>query len=99
MRRDGLTPAVAEQMLAPRAKIKENHFMALGWEMLTGLPNGEYALIHSGSDEGVHALVMLLPKSGQGLIVITNGDNGFKLYEKLVLRSLDLGKEIMARAH
>ena len=98
IRFEGVSPAVVEQMLAPRAKIKENHFMALGWEMLTGLPNDEYVLIHSGSDEGVRALVMLLPKSGQGLIVMTNGDNGQRLYPKLIMELLDRGGEIMSRA-
>lgn len=95
---DGLTPAIAAEMIKPQGRIKDNLHMGLGWEVHTGFSNGEYALIHSGSDEGVHALIMLLPVSGQGLIVMTNGDNGPKLYEKLVLESLDLGKEIMARA-
>ena len=42
---------------------------------------------------------MLLPVSGQGLVVMTNGDNGDRLYERLVVELLDLGKEIMARAN
>jgi hypothetical protein len=30
---------------------------------------------------------------------MTNGDNGHRLYERLVVESLDLGKEIMGRAN
>ena len=56
-------------------------------------------MIHSGADEGVHAVVILLPKSKQGLVVLTNGDNGYQLYEKIVTESLDLGSEIMKLAN
>lgn len=98
LRNDGLSPAIAAEMVKAQVQVREKLHMGLGWEVHTGFPNGEYALIHSGSDEGVHAVVILTPKSGQGLIVMTNGDQGFRLYERLVLESLDLGKEIMARA-
>lgn len=98
IRSAGLSAAIAAEMIKPQVKVKENLHMGLGWEVHTGFPNGEYALIHSGSDEGVHAVIILTPKSGQGLVILTNGDNGFRLYPKLVLESLDLGKEIMARA-
>lgn len=98
MRNDGLSPAVAAEMVKSQVQVRDKLHMGLGWEVHTGFPNGEYALIHSGSDQGVHAVIILTPKSGQGLIVMTNGDNGFRLYERLVLESLDLGKEIMARA-
>lgn len=95
---EGLSRAIAAEMIKPQGKIKEKLHMGLGWEVHTGFTNGEYALIHSGSDEGVHALIMLLPVSGQGLVIMTNGDNGHKLYERLVVELLDLGKEIMGRA-
>ncbi len=65
----------------------------------TNLPNGEYALIHGGADKDVHALVMLFPRSKEGLVVLTNGDNGHKLYGMLVPEALTLGAEIMKRAN
>ena len=95
---DGLSPAVADQMIARRAPISENLYMGLGWELHTGFSDGGYALVHGGSDEGVKTLVMLFPKSREGLVVLTNGDNGFRLYERLVVETLDLGREMMARA-
>jgi CubicO group peptidase (beta-lactamase class C family) len=90
----GLPDALFAQM------IKEGHGgMGLGWEVHKDLDaSGEYALIHSGSDEGVKSLIILLPKSKQGLIVFTNGDNGFQVAEPLVLESLTVGAEIMKRA-
>ena len=73
--------------------------MGLGWEVHTGFTTDDYVLIHSGSDEGVKSLVILLPKSGQGLILFANGDNGFRVFERVIVESLPLGKEIMGRAN
>jgi len=95
----GLSDALFQEMVKPQGVIEDNLLaMGLGWEIHQNLGDGEYALIHSGSDEGVRTLVMLLPKSGQGLVVMMKGDNGHQLYERLVLESLDRGKEIMGRA-
>jgi CubicO group peptidase (beta-lactamase class C family) len=99
MNGDGLSKAVFDEMLKPQATMKQGAQMTLGWELQQNLNDaGEVALIHSGSDEGVQALVMLLPKSKQGLVVMTNGDNGWKLYEKIVTESLDAGATLMKRA-
>jgi CubicO group peptidase (beta-lactamase class C family) len=95
---DGLSKAVFDDMVRPHAAMKGQGAMGLGWEIQPNLTGGEYALIHSGSDDGVKTLVILLPKSKQGLIVFTNGDNGFNLFEKVITEELDLGKEIMGRA-
>jgi CubicO group peptidase (beta-lactamase class C family) len=88
-----------DDMVKPHAPFRTDAAMGLGWEVHSNLPNGEYALIHSGADKGVHALVMLFPKSKEGLVVLTNGDNGYQLYGKLVTESLTLGSEIMKRAN
>jgi CubicO group peptidase (beta-lactamase class C family) len=97
MNGDGLTKKVFDEMVKPQAAMKKDS-MGLGWEVHPLGAGGEYALIHSGSDEGVHALVILLPKSKQGLVVMTNGDNGWKVYEKAVTELLDRGAEIMKTA-
>ncbi|MBV9496772.1 MAG: beta-lactamase family protein [Acidobacteria bacterium] len=94
----GLPQALFEEMVKPQAAMGGKGAMTLGWELQPGFSNGEYALIHSGSDEGVKTLIILLPKSKQGLIVFTNGDNGFDVIGDVVLESLPLGKEIMERA-
>jgi CubicO group peptidase (beta-lactamase class C family) len=98
LRGGGLSDALFQEMVKPQVAIKENLAMSLGWELHQNLGDGEYALIHSGSDDGVKTLVILLPKSGQGLVVLTNGDNGFQVCEPIVIDSLALGKEIMSRA-
>lgn len=48
------------------------------------LENGEYALAHGGADVGVRAIVFILPKTKQGLLIFTNSDTGGNVYEILI---------------
>ncbi len=102
MRGAGLSKGVYEEMVSPhfpRGKglaSGENPF-GLCWLLVRDLSNGEYALVHSGRNPGVAAVVVLLPKSKRGVVVLTNGENGDQLYKKVIEESLDLGKEIMER--
>jgi len=67
--------------------------MGLGWFLYNNLGNGEYAMLHTGIDPGRRTLILLFPKSKQGLIVMTNSDNGNQVYEKLISATFhDLGK-------
>lgn len=94
----GLDSSVFRQMVQPQVPTKDGRYMSLGWELFLNLgAKKEYALVHSGSDYGVKTLVVLLPVSGQGLVIFTNGDNGNKLYERLIIAFLDAGKEMMAQ--
>ena len=94
----GLDSLVYNQMVRPYVPANSERYMSLGWELFLDLgTKKEYAIAHSGSDFGVQTLVILLPVSKQGLIIFTNGDNGFKLYEKIIVEMLDVGKEIMSR--
>lgn len=81
-----LSPALFQQMVTPQVamegKPKEN--MGLGWEVMTPLENGEYLIIHTGSDDGVKTLVILLPKSKRGIILFTNGNNGFQVIMEVI---------------
>jgi hypothetical protein len=43
-----------------------------------------------GQNVGYQAYLMLLPASGQGLVVMTNSDNGSKLAEALIRRAAEL---------
>lgn len=83
------------QDMVKRANGKENKsIISLGWELLPNLKNDEYALLHTGGDIGVNTIIMLLPKTGEGIIIFTNGDNGNKLFFDLIERNLSLGIEI-----
>lgn len=94
----GLPEALFADMVEPHASMKPNAAMGLGWEVQSNL-GGEFALLHTGADKGVAALVVLFPKSKEGLVVLTSGDHGYQLYGKLVTESLTLGAELMKRAN
>jgi CubicO group peptidase (beta-lactamase class C family) len=92
-----LTPEVFHEMITPQVKVNKNETFGLGWDMISNLSNGEYTLFHTGSDPGTRTAVILLPKSGRGIVIFTNGDNGNKLIELVVLEYLDLGREILEK--
>ena len=94
----GLPPALFTDMITTHPGSKPKQLMGLGWEVFKDFSNGEYAILHSGSDEGVRSLIVLFPKSGEGLVLMCNGDNGFNLYDRAITESLTLGAELMSRA-
>lgn len=95
LKKDGLTHEVWEDMISYQSDDKK---FGLGWELFKDLPNGEYALVHSGSDPGVRTIIVLLPKSRRGLVLLTNSDNGMSLIVDLIRNSLDVGEELIKRA-
>ena len=95
----GLSQAMAKEIATPQISVsKEKKVdMGLAWAMVSQLGNGEYALMHSGSDPGIRTLIVLLPKSAKGLVVLTNGDNGKKVYELILKEVLSVGHQILSR--
>ncbi len=89
---------IYNEMISQQSIVREGISFGLGWIVFNNLPNDEYALFNAGSDKGVNALIVLLPKSKRGLIVITNGDNGRALAMKTIGETLgEAGKEILGR--
>lgn len=96
MKGGNLKPEVFREMIKQQVKIKDNKSFGLGFEVYD-LGNGDYALSHGGSDSGTRCIALILPKSGKGLVIFTNTDDGSKIYEKLVLHYLgEEGKKIVA---
>jgi CubicO group peptidase (beta-lactamase class C family) len=95
----GLSKQLYREMVTPQNAPSTKIKMGLGWELIPELDNKQYAILHTGADKGVKALVMLLPETKEGLIIMTNGDNGHQMYAELILSSLSLGKQIMATAN
>lgn len=92
---DLLTPKIAEEMNTKHIETKKDKFFGLGFEIYN-LGNNEIALSHGGSDKGVNTIVFLLPKTKKGLIIFTNVENGYKIYEPLVNHYLgNVGKKII----
>jgi CubicO group peptidase (beta-lactamase class C family) len=100
LKRKGLSQRVFDDMIRPQVPYPngKNLFFGLGWMVMPELSNGEYALIHTGSDPGVNTVVVLFPKSQRGLIVFTNSDNGVKLWTRILAETFDVGKEMLQRA-
>lgn len=85
------------EMRSTSALIKKDYGKGLGWEVVTNLPNGEYALTHTGWSSGVKTMALLLPESKRGLIVFTNGDNGYQIYTTLMKDVFDVGHLVLKK--
>ncbi|WP_347219729.1 serine hydrolase [Chryseobacterium sp.] len=87
MKGKNMKPEVFQEMITKQVKTKENKYFGLGFEIYD-LGKGEYALSHGGADHGTRCIAFVLPGSGKGIIIFTNVDDGYKVYEKLVLHYL-----------
>ena len=77
-------------------KVKENYYRGLGWGLVENLPDGEYAFEHGGSDIGVRTMAVFLPKSKTGIVVMTNGDNGMFVSDRIIKQALSNGGLILS---
>jgi CubicO group peptidase (beta-lactamase class C family) len=93
-----LSKSLYSEMIKTQSKINPNLQQGLGWRIINGLPNNEYALQHGGNDPGVAAIVVLLPKSKRGVIVLTNADNGLIMCNNIVRAAFPEGQEIIHKA-
>ena len=91
----GLSDDLYNEMIGSQINIKNNIDQGLGWEIIRNLPNNEYALEHEGGANGVQTIIVLLPVSKRGIIIFTNGDEGDKVYSKILEGSLDIGNDIL----
>ncbi|TNE28015.1 MAG: DUF4440 domain-containing protein [Bacteroidetes bacterium] len=89
-----LSDTLFQNMLAHHVQLRENDFFGLGWEILTGFPNDEYALLHTGKDPGVSTLVIVFPHSKNGYIIFLNGDHTDPVYEEILTHQLYFGEAL-----
>ena len=82
-----LKPDVYQEMIKKQVETGTDKYFGLGFEIYD-LGNGEFALSHGGSDNGTRCLVFVLPKTKNGILIFTNADEGYKVYEKLILQYL-----------
>lgn len=96
--RELLSEDLYKEMIRPHSTVREGISFGLGWIVFNDLTDGEYALFNAGSDQGGNALIVLLPESKRGLVVMTNGDNGRGLAMKAIGEILgQTGQEILGR--
>lgn len=88
----GISESLFNQMIMQQNNKDDKYKMGLGWELFPNLKGDEYALMHTGGDKGVNTMVLLLPKTGEGIIIFTNSDNGKNVFFKTIEGNLSLGK-------
>ncbi len=89
------SPKIYSEMIKKQVKTKENKYFGLGFEIYD-LGNGEFALSHGGSDLGSQCITFILPKTKQGILIFTNADEGYKVFEKLLVHYLgENGRKIV----
>ncbi len=81
MKGSGLADEVYQDMLRLHVIANQRGGFGLGWYIVPKFFNGEYALVHDGSDAGVATKVILMPASKRGLVIFTNGDYGWDIIE------------------
>lgn len=91
----GLSSTLFDDMVKSQIKVSRNVGSGLGWEIYQNLPDEEYALVHGGSDRGVRARVILLPKSKDGIVIMTNGDKGMKIIRRLIKENMKYGSRLI----
>ena len=89
-----LSDTLFQEMIKHQVELGVDNYFGLGWQILTNFSNDEFALVHSGKDPGVNTLAVLFPKSKNGFLIFSNGDNILKIYEELLKNRLYLGKEL-----
>jgi len=91
-----LSEKVFNDMVTHQVATRNGKHFGLGFEIYN-FKNGDYALSHGGADKGVQTIVFLYPKTKKGLIIFTNVDDGYNVYEKIITHYLGAqGKEIIA---
>ncbi|KAI9437357.1 beta-lactamase/transpeptidase-like protein [Russula earlei] len=91
----GLTDTLYQQMIQPLIRLKEHYYRGLGWGLVKDLPGGGYALEHGGSDIGVRTMAIFLPGSKEGIVIMTNGDNGMFISDRIIKAALPAGATIL----
>ncbi len=81
----------------PQTEIKKDSYFSIGWGLITNLSDGEYAIHHGGTDLGVRTSAIFLPESEQGIVVMSNGDGGAFVQDKIIASTLSKGKEVLQK--
>ncbi len=94
-----INKSIFNEMIKPQVNIHDNAKQGLGWTIIDGLPDKNYALNHDGGDMGVATTIILFPRSESGIIVFTNGDNGRILCNTIVKKAITFGEQIIKKLY
>ncbi len=89
-----LPKALFDDMRRPQLAGETAESFGLGWRLIrTG---GQTVLSHDGRENGVRTQVYVLPATGEGLVILTNSDNGELLTRPLTTAMLDDGGSVVS---
>lgn len=95
LNRDGISGQVYKEMTSHQVESTKGKHFGLGFEIYD-FDDGDFALSHGGADNGAQTIVFIFPETKDGLLIFTNVDDGYKVYEKLLLHYLGKkGKQII----
>jgi CubicO group peptidase (beta-lactamase class C family) len=92
----GIAAMQEDSLFHSDLKVKEDYYRCLGWGFVTGLKNGAHALEHGGSDVGVRTMAVFIPATQQGVVIMTNGDNGMFVIDEIIRQVLPDGAQILS---
>ena len=72
-----------EEMQRPQVKVNDSTSWALGWR-IQHTEKGNF-IIHAGGNPGYSCFVAASVERKSGLVIMTNGDNGYLVIDKLLL--------------
>lgn len=82
-----LSKELQQEMVKNQVTINDYKYFGLGWWIDENInANNDFALVHGGDDIGVHTITFIIPKTKQGLVIFTNGDNGTDAYQEILLK-------------
>lgn len=64
---------------------------------MSRLRNSEFALQHTGGDDGIKAIAIMLPQTRRGLLIFSNSENGLALWRKLIEEYLGSAGEAIVK--
>jgi CubicO group peptidase (beta-lactamase class C family) len=75
-----------KEMIRPQVKVDDSKSWALGWE-IQHTKRGDF-IQHGGNNKGFHAYASASVEGKSGFIIMTNGDNGWKICGQILHRFL-----------
>lgn len=99
LQKANLSERLFNEMVTPQVRIHDNANQGLGWEIIDSLPGNEYFICHDGEDPGVNTTIILFPNSQKGIIILTNGDNGRIVSNKIIRSTFSIGEVMVNKMY
>jgi len=81
-----LDPGTAAEMSTPQVRTSDSNSWGLGVAIYHE-PSGDW-LWHAGDDRDFHALMVMCPRTGDGVVVLANGQSGLPVHYDIARRAM-----------